>query len=80
MNPGVRVDTAKVLDRCYCGARAGFKRSGTGYVAACCDCPEATTEIKSHPLETVVEWNLLQRKIGGGNVRSGVKSDRNQKR
>lgn len=65
MNPGVRVDTAKVLDRCYCGARAGFKRSGTGYVAACSECPESSEPVRSHRLETVVDWNLLQRKIGG---------------
>lgn len=57
----IHADTEGLLDKCHCGAMAGFEHMG-GFTlrARCTECCEQT-EPDHHVHPVVVEWNLMQR-------------------
>ena len=57
----IHADTDGLLDRCHCGAVAGFEHlGGMSLRARCTECCEQTAaDHEVHPV--VVEWNLARR-------------------
>lgn len=54
-------DTDGLLDKCHCGAVAGFEYAGEGFVRArCTECCEQTEPARSRYACTVW-WNIARR-------------------
>ena len=58
----IRVDTNRLLDKCHCGAHAGYENedSGKRLRAGCPDCCERT-EFHADRSDAMIEWNLARR-------------------
>jgi len=59
----IHADTDGLLDKCHCGAVAGFEESelGAHYRARCTECYEHTAWTRSK-FDAVVKWNTERRK------------------
>ena len=58
----IRADTDGLLDRCQCGAVAGFVTGGTGMTCAmCADRCGQSTLMHTTKEDSVTEWNIMQR-------------------
>ena len=61
----IHADTDGLLDKCHCGAVAGFMVTqsfalGVRHSARCTDCHEQTNW-KREKRDTIIEWNLARR-------------------
>jgi hypothetical protein len=67
----IHADTDGLLDKCHCGAVAGFELRegfcGTDpilfYRARCTDCAEQTEAFQASQYMSAVNWNLLVRRL-----------------
>jgi len=56
----IYTDTEGLLDRCHCGAVAGFETSNGLIRARCTDCCEQTELVDGNYL-AAMDWNLARR-------------------
>ena len=60
----IKADTNGILDRCSCGARAGWVTHYAGVAVQCLECDDGTP-MQRDKSEAMVTWNKMIRKRKG---------------